>query len=189
MYRSEDERLMGRYLDELKSCGFICNYIYEPTTFTICDEYKLDIIKDNKPKSLQLSKAVTYTPDFYVKWNHDNLLYGERHTDCVIPIFYANEYGESYIEVKPSFDKFNMTRSVKDKIAFLRATQGIYVQIIYVKDLFVTTFHPKSLGKTRVIKTNLDSFLQRLSHTDNTLAPVSRRKSRRKVIDSNESNS
>lgn len=172
-YKSNDELLFSFYLDELKQKGFVLDYTYEPKPFILYTGKQLTIVKNNKSQSKKtkvvkskLFPELIYTTDFKIKWNTEksnNIFTYNDNTviDDILPFFYEQN-GISYVEIKPIYDRNNMTRHVKIKIAWVYDKYGIYVNLITPEVLFKKSFYPNSFfytkhGKLRKKKSKTNS--------------------------------
>lgn len=144
------------YLDELKTLGFIEEYINEPESLLINNKVILayDKIIELKTKTKVVNVETLlipehkYTYDFKIKWNPKVL------THKLQKYFFINSALESYIEVKGDMDYSNMTR------LFLDRTQPIifekyhkYIQLVKVPTIFKLTFTPDRYLLTDIRKT------------------------------------
>lgn len=158
-YKSNDELLFSYYLDELKQQGFVLDYSYEPKPFVLYTGKKIVIAKKNKDNTKKIKvinsklfPELIYTTDFKIKWNtkkSDKLFtYNDNTVVDNLPFFYEQN-GISYVEVKPIYDRNNMTRHVKIKIAWVYDKYGIYVNLITPEVLFKKSFYPNSFFYTK----------------------------------------
>lgn len=149
MYKSNEERSFARYLDVLLSKGIISEYQYEPTSFILQEAVYIKVVEKGKLKKKLLTRQVKYTPDFRIKWVDTSMTYSyESPRECPQGFSFAvNDDNVSYVEVKGSFDRYNMERYVKVKIAWLYDKQGVLVQIIHPAELFKKTFSPPKLKR------------------------------------------
>lgn len=169
MYKSEEERIFACFLDDLVASDYIISYEYEPSAIVLCDESVITITKNKKKKTkivvenkqVKLLDSLIYTPDFKVVWNcaKSNIIftYDDNTIICdKLPPFYVQD-GISYIEVKPSYDRNNMTRYVKVKLAWIYDKYKTYTNLVIPQTLFKKTFYPDcffytKLGKERQTK-------------------------------------
>jgi len=155
---SIDEVYFNWFLLELEHYGFIENIKLQPDSFKMSDK-KIVKYYDNSNtskkkkivKNLKLDPGRVYTADSYCVWNdkaknifhfcidecHDDMVY--EHNLKKIP-FVSNKYKNdkyiSYFEVKPSFDRNNMTRLVKNNISFIYYRYGILINLVIKEKLF-----------------------------------------------------
>jgi hypothetical protein len=158
-YKSKEERFFGDWLNELKDRGFILNYEYEPSPFTLTNhkkcKYTLQKTKRSKPKDSAVKQIheTIYTIDFKIKWDASSeglFTYKEGGVYIKSPtnLIYMDSHNESYIEIKPAFDYQNMTRYITVKAAWVYERFNKYVQIIKPFKLFDKTFYPTSYAMT-----------------------------------------
>lgn len=169
--KSKEELYFLWYLEELKENNFIFNYKYEPKPFVLNEELTSTVVEESivkrgsdkgkvkrSSKNKVLIPSRTYTCDYLINWNisakdifffditkpalKDNKNIFGAQWDNTLKLYF------SYIEIKPSFDKFNMERLVKNNIAFVWQKEKIYVNIIKPYSLFSNSFYPKRFEYT-----------------------------------------
>ena len=125
--------------------------------------------KGNLVKEQSLLNDSVYTPDFEIKWHKSalNIFVNPPIIKLIDGVAYTNELtkfdknlfiksGECLVEVKPAFDKHNMTRLVNINIKQMMQRHNIFVNLVKIPDLFKKTFTPKKYlftptGKNKVI--------------------------------------
>ena len=151
-YDSPEEAYVSWYLDELVEAGYVARYVHQPKSFILSPKQIYDWRKDLKTKTKWMESTLlqphVYTPDFEVSWNNGVLLrfiYGNVGRDE--PFWHSYDdvgyEATSYIEVKPSFDRNNMTRLFTINQKWMYDKYGIYVQKVIPQKLFEQTFTPK----------------------------------------------
>jgi hypothetical protein len=151
-FQSPEEEHFACWLEELKRTGIVLDYTYEPDPFVLLDPVELTYLKrmktKSKPISVKLSDKVIYTTDFRVQWNQslsDGLFtWSDSKEYSSLPEFYTDSNGISYIEVKPDFDRNNMTRAARIKIAWVQSKFGIHIKLWRTQD-YNRTFYPESM--------------------------------------------
>ena len=160
-----EEFQVYQYLKQLKDKNIIKSIEFQPKPFELTEKVKKHFYrykqlktktKFEKLKRDYLINSHIYTTDFKVIWNEnaynifmENVYKDELNAD--IP-FYANIEGDvktgkesyvSYIEVKPIYEKFNMTRMFLTHIQpQIWEKHNIYVQMIKPLELFKRTIKP-----------------------------------------------
>ena len=130
-FDSKDELYFSYWLEELDE--FILGWESHPDPFKLFDG--LSIIKQVqlKTKVKQVEKTLlqphVYTPDFFINVTHN------------FP--FKKHIISNYIEIKPKFDRYNMTRLFHINQKWVFDKFGIYVQQIIVDTLFKQTFVPR----------------------------------------------
>lgn len=115
MFKSKDEELFDKWLSKCKKEGIIKSYEYEPETFNLFE-------------SKNGIQSHVYTPDFKVEWNNEfPYLFRKK--------WYVHKNNIIWIEVKPSFDRHNMTRLFKINQKWMIDKHGIYVMLLTLKNL------------------------------------------------------
>lgn len=155
-YNSDIELYFSWYLDDLKNYGVIKRYLYESNTFPLSEskwyEYTKKMVTKSKIIKNQLLEPHVYTPDFLVEWNedYDGLIYRQidLHTYTTKPPYFCIVSNKSkalytFFEVKPSFDRNNMTRLFRITQKWLYDKHHLYVELVLLPDLFKKTFTPK----------------------------------------------
>jgi len=158
-YDSPEEAYTSWYLDELGNAGYISEYAFQPESFSLFAKCTYQYSKQLKTKKKILEVAILqehlYTPDFRVLWsdrvmgvlfkNIENVGLNKGAPFWAMePPIYDNELlFESIWEVKPLFDRNNMTRLFTINQKWMYSKYGIYVQKIIPQKLFKYTFTPK----------------------------------------------
>jgi len=182
-FDSKEELYFYWWLEELKKNGYVNQIKHEPLAFLfpgLTTEYTDRSTKKGTVKETVLISDSKYTCDFYIEWNQkarglfydlmiDNSKDKPVYNKSIRKILAHDFTGKhiSYIEIKPSFDKNNMTRLVKTKIAWTMDIHNVFVNLIKIPDWFKYSFTPKrylitdNTKKPRKIKyqvTTLDEF-------------------------------
>ena len=167
-FDSKEEKYFYHWLLEIQAKGYIKEIIRgDELSFLLSEKAistrKVEIKTKTKVVDFSLLQQHVYTPDFKIIWNKsaEALLFSIDSFDDRY-VFVANlingEY-VSYIEIKPSFDKTNMTRLFGINQKWMFAKYGIYVQkILPYKTskksdncFFKETFVPEQYHKDRNI--------------------------------------
>ena len=157
-YDSPEELYVSWYLDELVEAEYVKEYQAQPTRYLLATPQKYAWYKALKTKDKWMSSTLlqehVYTPDFKVIWAwglgtffKDTQSVGPDKDCC----FWAecpirnDEYPpyESILEVKPQFDRNNMTRLFTINQKWVYDKYGVYVQKIIPQKLFRDTFTPQ----------------------------------------------
>jgi len=160
-FDSKDEEYISWWLQELKEANIIDFYIRG-------DSYSLNEslincyteTKQLKTKTSTIQKTQVliplkvYTPDFEIIWNNQSNLLSKFTTRLHTHGKYNNIlydsvrgkdnklYYSSIIEVKPIYDRHNMTRLFKTNQAIMWSRHNIYVNLLDYQTLFEKTFTP-----------------------------------------------
>jgi hypothetical protein len=175
-YESDEELYVLYWLEELRDKGFIISIERAP-------EIKLSdglLVKYNKITKLKTKEKVElkdqillqphyYTPEFKVKWAFNvpnkllwNLNSVRMGTKNSVLIGHPPTHGIfsdpavasiTYIEVKPDFDQNNMTREFRINQKWAWEARKLYVNLLFPKKLFTSTFTPQAYRLTRVKRT------------------------------------
>jgi hypothetical protein len=162
MYDSPEEEYFAEWLAELQQQGYVKSWerVTTPIPLTrgLKHNYIQTIILKTKtktvPKSQVLLASSEYTPDFGIVWDDGakNIffqpIYDEQKLIC--PFLADLKDGEYYsvVEIKPVFDRHNMTRAFISNQKYIWDKYGLYVNLIVVPDIFLETFSPISFFKT-----------------------------------------
>jgi len=166
---STEEWYIYQYLLELKENNIVKEINFQPKPFKLFEGlekrfYKIKQLKTKVSKQYYTKQYLInphiYTPDFKIIWNVNknsrdfiqsvNLTgINTKIPFLVLPIL-NNEnqkiIAESYLEVKGSFDRNNMTRMFSDHIQPLIWNKyQIYIQLVKPIDLFKQTFIPEKI--------------------------------------------
>jgi hypothetical protein len=144
-YASKEEIYFVWYLDELFTDGYIAEYDYQPEPFSLFIPISYNWIKQLKTKKKEMTttllRAHSYQADFKIIWNakaYDKFFNFNKLTDAP----FIQNYGLSWIDVKPSHDMQNMTRLFHINQKWVHQRHGVYVQKIVPQELFAETFTP-----------------------------------------------
>jgi WD40 repeat protein len=160
-YDSNEEIYFTLWMDELVKAGYIKKWIRNEDSFQITPPAISRFFVKKKEKTQTILQDLEYTPDFIIHWDTSaiglfcNFLNKEKITQPFICQM-ESDVIISIVEIKPSFDRNNMTR-------LFRHTQKVfyhffqkYVNLIIIDKLFDKTFTPTDFlitktGKTRTI--------------------------------------
>ena len=157
-FDSDDEKYFYWYLEELFEAGYIDIFRRCLNPYGLSQMVKYDVLTPSKnvikKKRLGLLQRHGYTPDFEFTWTEKarGIFFHTIHEgkDLRTVSFAANDLTDipySVIEIKPEYDKNNMTRLFRLNQKWLFWTHKVYVQEITVcgkkKGLFQNTFTPK----------------------------------------------
>jgi len=162
--KSAEELHFFWYLSELKECGYIDEFYYEPEPIKLSGTIEVEVEKQLKTKvkieKKTLLQGHEYTMDFIIYWNPNAFGCFHNNDDTRFP-FYAtleNEVSISYVDVKGSWNMHNMNRLFAVNQKWVYDKFGIYIQKIVPEKLFKQTFTPRRFlttdksGKLRKIK-------------------------------------
>jgi hypothetical protein len=169
---SEEELFFCYWLEELKENGFIDSFERVTDSMSVYEPFYYEYYKKTKkgPKLAKkiLTRKLTYTADFQIKWNkkadgifvmNSEGLYPEKHSSYFHCIPLSNFF--SIVDVKGTFKNPKVHTSVTFPIIQkILLSHGCYVQDVIPlgdKGLFAKTFTPKkylltNTGKQRKIK-------------------------------------
>jgi len=135
-YDSLDELYFSYWLEELEE--YIWSWEAHPTPFRLFDGSIVTKEVQLKTKTKEVSKTLLqphiYTPDFIIKPNVD-IMYFQN--------LFIRDNDNIYIEIKPKFDKYNMTRLFHLNQKWVFEKFGIFVNQVIVDTLFKQTFVPR----------------------------------------------
>ena len=169
-FKSKEEEYFSYYLDELIDLQYVEYWKYEPFSFKLSEEVSYSYDKPLKTKKKEVTKtflhAHEYTPDFLIQWTDKADRVFTRMIDnySYFPgiYFIADSHRQSYVDVKPAFDRHNMTRLFVINQKWVFEKYGAYVQKIVLTGtknaLFQATFTPykylitDKTGKPRALK-------------------------------------
>ena len=149
-YDSPEEAYVSWYLDELVEADYVLDYQAQPKSFTLSPKRTFKWTEKLKTKEKDrvstLLQEHVYTADFSVKWGDTGGVFiknvNNTRLDRDAP-FLSGPSGVSIIEVKPSFDRNNMTRLFIINQKWMYDKYGIYVHKVIPQKLFEATFTPK----------------------------------------------
>lgn len=135
-----------KWLEYLKDEGYVKS-IERAETFELTPKASHTYIDSRgKSRSQLLLRGAVYTPEFRVVWTNKyadfvSLLYENKKIDRPL-IGYVNQQDEviTIIEIKPVYDRNNSIRVVKDRIKFLYAHSGIFVNLVQPELFYEKTF-------------------------------------------------
>jgi len=169
-FDSQEEYMVFLYFEELKSAGLVDTIEIQPTPFILYTGLKKKLfsvkklktkVKRQYTKRTHLLNPHIYTTDLKIKWTRPvitretkffavlNSSEIDKNKPFIVNTFIGATEKQgyySYIEVKPKFDRNNMTRIFTQRTQpWVHQLFGIYVQLIKPIDLFKKTFIPKVL--------------------------------------------
>lgn len=172
---SDEEVYFLMWCFELQERGYI-DKVERAPTFKLTDgwinEYEEQLKTKTKIKHQTILQPSEYTPDFLLTFSEDKykklvwlkstlriedkmdkLFIGTNDARIFLTSGYDNgnsgfPYTQALIEVKPRFDANSMTRLFKNNQKFLYDKYGIFVNLVKIPDIFITTFTPKEYTKT-----------------------------------------
>ena len=169
MFRSVEELYTYWYFKELQDVGIVLGIQPEPPSFKLATDqritYKRRLKTKVKDDSRLLIKGHEYTPDFLITWNTEHKDIGKflhiivnSTDDPKDKPFISFDSHKTYIEVKPSFDRHNMTRlfTLNQKWVFEAFDEyvNLVIPVGVSKSLFTKTFTPHRFLKTDSGKAN-----------------------------------
>lgn len=160
-FDSTDEVYFAIWLSELQSNGYIDKWLRNEKSYEIAEPVYNEYVKETQlktkikteyKKQILLNKY-SYTPDFLIWWNKSakDLFYNELNANKEIKcLFVINEKDDpfSIVEVKPSFDKSNMTRLFRHTQKIYYKLYGDLISLVEYSKLFAETFTPREYLKT-----------------------------------------
>ena len=176
-YDSPEELYVSWYLDEMIEAGYVIKYDYQPDSFALSSKgtygWRKKLKTKNKDMVSTLLQEHVYTADFEVMWEPSavSLLLkalGGTLKGRLTPFWAEITSPDSNIistwEVKPLFDRNNMTRLFTINQKWVYDKYGIYVQKIIPQKLFKDTFTPE-----RYLLTDSGKQKRKLNFTPRTL--------------------
>ena len=152
---SKEEMYFTWWIAELQQAGIITGWEFEPENFRLSEPVEHNYIKQLKTKAKDCVETVLrehiYTPDFKVYWGFDGAEKFITHMHDVEKInsrmIHILIHPITYIEIKPKFDKHNMTRLFKINQKWVFEKYGRIVSLVKPiggkKCFFARTFTPK----------------------------------------------
>lgn len=161
-FKSWDEYYFSAWCSELGDRAYINEYSYEPYPFILSDglynKYTVEEKLKTKVKYIDKDQCILeprfYTPDFLIFWGDElkGKLYQVLNEGRKIeaPFIAHQEDRECYslVEIKPSFDRHNMTRLFVNNQKDVWEKFEKYVNLIKIDELFKQTFTPKAYLRT-----------------------------------------
>uniref|UniRef100_A0A6M3LW84 Uncharacterized protein n=1 Tax=viral metagenome TaxID=1070528 RepID=A0A6M3LW84_9ZZZZ len=154
-FDSKDEMYFQWYLEELVKDGEVEKFYFQHPVFHICESKSYTKAANGKGKKYTLLREHDYTADFMIVWSE---LAKERYTTvlsedkCIVyprnfftSQILPNSEGKlvSVIEIKPKFDRYNMTRLFKINQKIVYNLYNVYVQEVNYLTVFKNTFVPQ----------------------------------------------
>ena len=158
VFDSNEEISVYKWLLEAIEAGLVTSFVYQPTTFKLCD--KVPVVRKRykflkrKPfirldeRTVNKIGEYVYTPDFLI-WFDDSMVH--YYPDC----FLIDQGKPLYIDVKGDFNRGRNNSSgitFGIKAAWVYQTQGHFIQKVKPKDLFKKTWVPEACKLTAVRK-------------------------------------
>lgn len=154
-FESDEEKYFTWMLEELKEAGYVIEWGRPNNSFFLSQQIKYT--KETKRKTLsnkieerELLAQHVYTPDYVIIWDVkavDLFVHVLELSEIVTCPFYghydASGYVYSIIEIKPVFDRHNMTREFTINKKWVYQTYGVYIDLIKVPLIFKQFFLPK----------------------------------------------
>lgn len=173
-FDSEEEMYFSWYLDELKEAGYVKDWKHEAKSYVLSDGLTKRRSEPRKRVAdkiyeYELIKPSVYTPDFQIDWEPkaEDIFFRcimHYYTDLrqsKIPYITSNLENECVVEIKPLYDKNNMTRLARTNIKWVWDKHRVYVNLIKVPRIFKDTFTPKRYLLTPTGKTKRITFTTR----------------------------
>lgn len=144
---SPEEMYLEWYLQELKDNGLVKHFTNEIKPIKLNKAFEVTVtipmkrVPDKKKVKTYIEEH-NYTPDYFVIWEPAALQH-KGITDYFV--IASNDAGHlySYIEVKPMYDKNNMTRIFKQRTQpWIWDKYNWFVQLVKVPMIFKHTFTP-----------------------------------------------
>ena len=154
-YDSPEEAYVSWFLDELVEGGYVKEYVSQPPATVLSIKKRYRWVKRLKTKEKDMYGTLlqehVYTPDFKVLWRKGiGVFYkdiidigSDKDAPFCVKRFVWGDGDTSIWEVKPLFDRNNMTRLFTINQKWMYDKYGIYVQKIIPQKLFEATFTPK----------------------------------------------
>ena len=180
-FDSPEEFYFAHWIQELKENHLVHDWQHNHCTYKLTDGlvHTWTELQQLKTKTKTLNKTQIflrpseYTPDFLIYWSiagQDVLFNHFAQTKKLDAPFIAScEEGTFYsiVEVKPDFDRNNMTRLFVNNQKFMWNKHREFVNLIHIKELFESTFTPAAYmytptGKVRKLGWNpqtIDKFI------------------------------
>lgn len=152
---SDEELWFTWYCEELIEKGILLaaeiNKKPIPLSEPVEHSYMLHMKKKSLKKTEHLMHGHEYTPDFrmYPNMRYRNVFYsvfvkGEKMPKQKIPFISMNDTEHDVvIEIKPAFDRHNMTRLVRTNLKWVFDKYLMHIQLVKVPEIFEKTFTPK----------------------------------------------
>lgn len=174
-FDSNEEEWMYWWFKELEEKGYVHLFETQPFSYPLFEKLSVDYFEPYKKKSggKNVSEPIIsdhkYTPDGIVWWDESAIgLFTElidgnarkRKGQSLMKMLCqkadpihegAPDQYYSIIEVKPTFDRFNMTRIAKLHLQWVYQKHGDFINIVSPKTYFPKSFTPK---KYMITKTN-----------------------------------
>jgi len=175
--RSSEEMYFILWLNELSETGYIHHYDYENVTFYLSQKRNMTYTKQLKTKikyiEKELIKGHSYSPDFDIEWNKKAKgIFFEDALDMIknknVPLFAMNSGLTTFVEIKPVFDRLNMTREFIVNQKWVLRQDDRYINLVKPmtggNSLFAKTFTPR-----RFIYTDVSMVKRKITFKTRTL--------------------
>lgn len=145
-YDSPEEIGFAQWLEELEQKGFITQWKRNTNSFEITPPVVSSYRVKNKYKTQSILQNYTYSHDFDIQWNKKSLgiFVNKLNVEKITQPFICDDNLFSYVEIKPSFDRNNMTRLFRHTQKILYNFFSLYINLIEITKLFNSTFTPNS---------------------------------------------
>ena len=147
-YDSPEELYVSWYLDELGEAGYVIQVDFHPDSYRLSPQVKYKRYKMLKTKIKEIPSTLLqehiYTPDFLVYWTQEAVsIFFKGTGGPFFPDMQTEILQRTIWEVKPPFDRNNMTRLFTINQKWVYDKYGVYVQKIIPQKLFRDTFTPQ----------------------------------------------
>jgi hypothetical protein len=154
LFDSPEEVYVYWWLQELLEHGIISHISYQPDPITLFNALECRVVKELKSGPAEADytflRSHVYTPDFSVGVTNLGRLLVFRDIYEVLPMWtmICSEADDLFtptalIEVKPEYDKNNMTRLFTLNQKWLLDKEGVFVNLAIPNKLFAATFAPE----------------------------------------------
>lgn len=132
----------------LKQNGYIIDF-GRCGSYSLTEKVTNNYTEGKKKKSQVLLNKASYEPDFFMKWGQDvwrDFVWdadSDSKKDRPL-VGRKDQEGNmiTIIEIKPIHDRNNSIRIVKDRIKFLFANSGVYVNLVFPELFYEEVFPP-----------------------------------------------
>jgi hypothetical protein len=156
-FESEAELWFLYWAFELQNKGIIVEISRAPS-FSLTEGLDNEfVIVDKKGREVTKRQVILrpshYTPEFRIIFPHEQIgKFIWKGEGKVAQPFIGRSMGgaiEVFIEVKPDFDRNNMTRLFKNNQKFMWETHKIFINLVKLPSFFESTFCPSLYRKTK----------------------------------------
>ena len=160
LYDSPEEWHFSLWLEQLRKTGYVKDYIAHPEPYSLFDEVKVDYYTPyvNKPGGKYSKEALlrshSYGPDYKIIWEEkakdifftlqDSQIRKKKGHAFIFILAYEDGFGNSIsiVEIKPAFDRHNMTVVARMHQQMVYDKYSIYINILTPFKHFAKTFTP-----------------------------------------------